>query len=257
MRKMKTTSYLKGTICFILFVFIVVACNKEDEPPAFENLSFDGEEVMKKLPSGLTNSTDQYAEECVDMIESALDMSDFLSTMEVPEDAQKTSKKGTGDTWTWTWAYGGESFTFHWTYDEDNQKRYWTMEISFGGGPLYDYIEAWEMKDGSEGEVVYNFNWIALYDGDPGEDYVDLYWKYTWRLNSSGDYYFTWTYDTSETEYEFYLRYEVVVYADGSGEIDYYFFDDPYYHMEWDALGAGSWVYYFGGTETSGTWPAA
>ncbi len=37
---------------------------------------------------------------------------------------------------------------------------------------------------------------------------------------------------------------------------DYYFFDDPYYHMEWDALGAGSWIYYFGGVETSGTWPA-
>ncbi len=254
--KMKTRFYLKGIIGLILLLTIAVGCNKEDEAPEFATLSFNGAEVMTKLPAGLTNSTDQYAQECVDMIEYALDMTGFIDNMAVPDDAQKSSKKGTGDTWTWTWEYGGESFTFHWTYDEDNSKRYWTMEVSFGGGPLFDYIEAWEMKDGSEGEVTYNFNWVTINDGDPMEDYVDLFWKYSWRLDSSGTYYFTWTYDTNDAEYDFFMRYEIVIYADGSGEIDYIFFDEPYYHMEWTTSGGGSWIYYFGGVETSGTWPA-
>ena len=44
--------------------------------------------------------------------------------------------------------------------------------------------------------------------------------------------------------------------ADGSGFIDYYLEDVLFYHMEWDALGNGSWVYYLGDSELTGTWTA-
>ena len=174
--------------------------------------------------------------------------------MEITSQTQKTSKKGTSGTWSWGLDYELEMWTFYWTYDEDNTKDTWTMEIQFGEGPMYDYITAWEMKDGSEGEVIYDFNWAAIYDGE--EDYVDLYWKYTWRLDSSGDYYFSWYYDADDEEYEYYLRYDVVVKSDGSGSIDYYFFDELYYQMLWDALGNGSWGYFFAGSDLSGTWTA-
>ncbi len=249
--------YLKGFIGLLILSLIVVGCDKEDELPTFEKLSFDGEEVLAKLPSGLTSSSDQYAQECVGLIEDALNMSSFIDNMDVPPNAQRSAKKGSGDTWTWTWAYGGQSFTFHWTFTEDNAKRYWSMDVSFGDGIQYDYIDAWEMKDGSGGEVVYNFNWVAIYGDEPIEDYVDLYWQYTWNLDSSGNYHFTWTYDTDDPEYAYFMHYDVVVNADGSGEIDYYFFGEPYYHMEWDTAGNGSWAYYFGGIESSGTWTAS
>lgn len=252
---MKTRFRVKGLTGLFLLLFMVVSCDKEEEgPPQFEAVSFDGQEVIDLLPAGLTSSDDEYAKECVSMIESALDMSTFMDGMEVPPDAQKTSKKGTSGTWSWGWNYMGQMWTFYWTYDEDNTKRYWTMEIQFGDGPRYDYISAWEMMDGSQGEVVYNFNWVAIYDGE--EDYVDLYWKYTWRLDSAGDYYFSWYYDADDEEYDYYLMYDVIVKADGSGSVEYYFFDELYYQMLWDALGNGSWAYLFSGSNLSGTWTA-
>ncbi len=253
---MKNIFYLKGLIGLLLLAVVAGGCKKEEEPPAFEKMSFDSQEVLSKLPAGLTSSNDEYAQQCVGFIESAVDMSSFMGNMVPPENAQKSDKKSAmaGDTWSWTWSYGGESFTFYWTYDEDNSKRYWSMDIQFGAGPMYDYIDAWEMKDGSQGEMVYNFNWVYIYGGEPEEDYVDLYWKYTWSVDQSGKYQVHWYYDSSDAEYNYYLHFHIVINPDGSGYIDYYSMDALFYHMEWDALGNGSWVYYIGDSEYSGTW---
>ncbi len=252
---MKTRLYTKGLAGLLLMLFLVNGCKKEDEPPQFEQISFDTQEVLDLLPAGLENSNDQYAQECVGMIETALDMSDFIDNMEVPPEAVKTAKKGTTGTWSWTWDYiGGEIWTFYWTYDEDNSKMYWTMEIQFGDGPRFDYIEAWEAKDGSAGEVIYNFNWAGIYDGDTG--YVGLFLRITWEMDSSGNYYYSWYWESDTEEYTYLWRYDIVVNADGSGSVDYYLADELYYHMEWDVLGNGSWAYYFGGLETTGFWVA-
>lgn len=243
---------MKGWAVIMMLLFVVAGCKKEDEPPEFEQIGFDTQVVMDRLPTGLTNATDEYAQECVDMIESALDMSDFIGHMDVPSDAVKTSKKGTSGTWSWTWSYMNEIWTFFWTYDEDNTKRYWTMEIQYGGGPIVDYITAWEMLDGSAGEIVYNFNWAAIYYGE--EDYVDLDLKIVWELDSEGTYYYSWYWEADSPEYTYLWRYDIVVYADGSGYIDYYLMDEIYYHMEWDAQGNGSWIYYI--IQMQGTWTA-
>lgn len=252
---MKAKYYLKGVLGFLLLVVVAVGCKKEDEVPEFEALSFDGQEVLAMLPAGLTSSDDEYAQDCVSWIESVVDMSSFIGNMAVPEGAQKTAKKSSagGDTWSWTWSYGGESFTFYWTYDEDNSKRYWSMDIQFGSGPMYDYIDAWETLDGTQGEVTYNFNWVVIYDGDP-MDYEDLYWQYSWTLDSSGAYHLHWWWDSSDPEFDFFLHYEVIIYADGSGTIDYYSMDTLFYHMEWDVLGNGSWAWYFGDSSLTGNW---
>lgn len=84
------------------------------------------------------------------MIESAVDMSDFIGQMELSADAQKTSE----DTWSWTWNYLGQVWTYYRTYDANDQ------------------------------------------------------------------------------DYEYYMHYDIHLNDDGSGTIDYYFYDELFYHME-------------------------
>lgn len=256
---MNRNMLFKGWALILMFAMLFSGCNKEevDSPQNLAELSFDEQAIMDRLPEGLLASNDPKAQECVDMIEEALDMSEFRTNLVVPDYATPSAKKASGDTWSWTFTYMGGIWTFYWTYDEDATKHYWTMEIQFGDGERYDYITAWENKDGSGGEVVYSFNWVLIYEGDYDE-YKDLHWTYTWSLDSSDAYHFTWTWD-ADTSSEFYYlyNYQVVIYADGSGELDYYYFDALFYHMEWDANGNGSWQYYFGGQEQSGTWTAA
>jgi len=246
---MKRPNYLALFAIVATVSLFLSSCNK-DTPPT-EMISFDSEEIMDNVPDGLLNSTDSYAEQCVSGIETALDMSSFMSDMEPPDDAIRTLKGGS--TWQWTVTNFMYTITFYWTYEEDSEKRYWTMEIKFGDGESYPYITAWETKDGSEGEIQYNFGWTAAYQSV--EDYEDLYWKYHWNKDASGNYTFTWNYESSDDTYQYYLSYEVVVNADGSGSINYYSMDVLFYHMEWDSLGNGSYTYYYSGTqEISGSW---
>jgi hypothetical protein len=254
---MKRNYLLKGWAVLFLFAVLFAGCNKEEEevPEDIAKFSFDSQAVLDQLPEGLKSSEDDMAEECVSMIEGALDMSAFMDNMEVPDNAVKTSKKASGDTWQWTWSYMGETWTFYWTYDEDSSKKYWTMQIQYGAGAKYDYITAWVKKDGSGGQVIYSFNWVNIYDAQ-ATDYVDLHWIYNWSLDASGNYHIDWKYESSELEVENYMSYDILINADGSGTIDYYLNDVLFYHMEWDVAGNGSWVYYFGDMEQSGTWLA-
>lgn len=247
---------LKSWALFLLLLVFFAGCKKEEEdvPEDFAELSFDAEEVLDLLPEGLTSSPDDKAQECVDMIEQALDMSAFEANLIVPGNAMRSSKKAAGDTWYWTWNYMGEIWTFYWTYSEDAVKEYWTMQIQVGDGARYDYIYAWEYKNGSGGEVVYSFNWVLIYEDEP--DYEDLHWTYRWTLDGSGNYQFEWTYDSDDLEVDYYMNYDIVVNADGSGTLDYYLNDTLFYHMEWDTAGNGSWIYYFGDMTQSGTWVA-
>ena len=104
---------LKGWAVLFMFAILFAACSKDEEevPEDFAKFSFDSQSVMDQLPAGLKASTDEHAQECVGMIESALDMSSFMDNMDVPDNAVKTSKKSSGDTWQWTWSYGGEVWT--------------------------------------------------------------------------------------------------------------------------------------------------
>jgi hypothetical protein len=247
---------LRSWALFLIMVVLFAGCNKEEDetPGNFTELAFDGEAVMDQLPEGLLNSNDEMARECVDMIEQALDMSAFQANLIVPDNAVRSSKKASGDTWYWTWNYMGEIWTFYWTYSEDAAKNYWTMQIQYGNGEKYDYITAWEYKNGSGGEVVYSFNWVMIYEDV--EDYEDLHWTYRWNVDASGNYQFEWTYDSDDLEVNYYLKYNIVINEDGSGTLDYYLNDSLFYHIEWDAAGNGSWIYYLGDFTQSGTWDA-
>lgn len=252
--KTKLTKYVIAGLC--LSFFFLPACDKEEVKPEFRQMTFESEEVLKKLPAGLVNSNDEHAEECMSMINDALDMSDFMGDLTVPDGAVKVSKKSSGDTWTWSVNVQGYEYSFFWTYSEDGSKHYWTMEIQVDGGAKHSYIQAWEYKDGSGGQVKYNFNWTAAVYGSM--EYEDIFWTYDWSIDDSGNYHFSMTWDSGEGENDFYLEYLVVVNDDGSGSIEYWLMDNLVYEMVWDAAGNGTWTYYSGGEELmSGSWNAA
>jgi hypothetical protein len=255
---MKEMNYYKVFLLLALASSILVGCSKDDtpDPQEFQQLSFDGEEVLAMVPEGLKNADDIYAQNCVSYINSAVDMSSFISTMEVPPDAKRSSKKAAGgDTWQWTWSYGGQSFTMFWTFEEDNSKRQWSQDIQFGGGPRVDYIDAWELKDGSGGEVKYNFNWAYMYAGETDQEYEVLNWAYSWNKSNAGDYSLGWYWESDSEEYNYLTNYDIVIKADGSGSVDYYSEGEIFYQMTWDAEGNGSWSMGMG-SDLSGTWTA-
>lgn len=250
-----------------LFLVVVLAfvtgCKKDDdkEVPAFGGLSLTEEEIISKIPAGLKASTDENAQACVDAIESAADWSSFYDELTPPENAVKVNNKSTAGegTWKWSYPYQETTITYYWTYEETATKHTWTMEIQFGDGPLYSFIEAWELKDGTQGEVKYNIQWACFYYDEyyeeQYEDCEDLYWKYTWNKNASGVINFTFIWESSDTEYPYYVKYELVLNPDGSGTLDYYSAGGyTHWHYEWDADGNGSWVWYYGDSTMSGSW---
>lgn len=253
---MKTKYFTQGWAVLLLFTVIIAGCSKDPEleTPEFESLAFDTEVVLDKLPAGLKNSDNMYAQQAIGAVESALDMSSFMDDMTPPEHAERTSKKATGSSWSWTVSDGTATYTFYWDYEEDNAKKYWTMDIQINGGARYSYLFAWETKDGNQGEVQYNFNWVFAQE-EMTEAYEELYWKYSWNIDAAGNYTFNYEIDSADPEYEYSLRYEVIVNSDGSGSVVYYITGTPFSQMEWDADGNGSWAYYEEGTEiASGSW---
>jgi hypothetical protein len=246
----------------IASLFIIInGCSKDDDdngdgPPEYETLSTTTAEMIDaRIPEGLKNSTDENAQECVSRIELATNWSSFSDNLAPPSDAQKIAIKS-GDNWVykWTWAYDpSHTFTMYWNYEETSTKYIWEWGLQLDNGPIYDFMTAWEYKDGSQGEIRYNYEWFCYYGEEEFEDCNDLYWIYTWNTDSEGIITFTWTYETAE-EFDYYLKIELISYPDGSGTLDYYLAGEPYYHFEWDALGNGSWVLYIGDMEYTGSW---
>ncbi len=240
---------------FFIAVFIAFSCSKDDEPDVrdFETISFDREVVLEKLPDGLKNSQDPYAQQAVGYVESALNWSDFSSQLDPPENAVKVGKKK-GDTYTWTWNYGSQYIlTLWWTYSDDADKNYWEIDIQYGDGERSDYINAWENKDDSGGEVLYNYAWVCAMD-EPSSECENLYWVYNWNRDENDNFLFTYSIEAEDDEFESSMNYETFVNDDGSGSVDYYFYGEHFYHMEWDSDGNGSWVQYLGESEITGSW---
>lgn len=244
---------MKEKLVALLFILVLlVSCNKDEDPaPSQQTISFDGEEVLNNLPDGLTESDDPYAQQTMAYVETAVNWSAFNEAFDPPDNAS-----GGDGSYSWTWNYGGMySLTLWWDYDEDSQKRYWDIDISYMDGDKEDYITSWENKDGSAGEVMYNFTWACVTDDSP-DDCDDLYWKYSWSVDDEGSYTFIYEVESDDDDYDNTLKYVTVVNSDGSGTVDYYFYGELSYHTEWDASGAGEWTQYLGGQETSGFWPA-
>ena len=129
------------------------------------------------------------------------------------------------------------------------------MDIQYDNGPMYNYIDAWELKDGTQGEIKYNFAWTYAFYEEEYEEYEDLFWIITWNKNASGVINYTFLWESSDPEYTYLYNWELVMNPNGSGTLDYYWLSGYYhYHYEWDAQGNGSWSYYYGDTYMDGHW---
>jgi hypothetical protein len=251
-------------LLLVIAIAFVTGCKKDDddEPPTFEGFGLTEEEIISRIPNGLMNSSDENAQACVDAIESAADWSSFIGDLTPPANATKVNSKSTASegTWKWSTTYEGHTMTYYWTFEETATQYRWTMQIQFDSDTKYNYIEAWELKDGTQGEVKFNFGWTCiyyeLYYEEYYEDCEDLYWIYTWNINADGVINYTFVWESSDPEYPYYLQYELVLNSDGSGTLDYYSAGgSTHWHYEWDALGNGSWVWYYDDeVYMSGTW---
>lgn len=244
---------LKLTNILVLLLLLLVSCNKDDQSEDLnvepESLAFDGEEIINQMPSALVNSTDENAQTVMGWVKSATDWSAFSSYFTPPEDAVKL--KSSSVTYTWSISYQGSSLTYWWEFEEDATTNYWTLEIQWNDGPRAPFIEMWERKDGSSGQVKYSYQW-ALTQEDV--DFNDIYWTYSYSKNSAGDYTFSWVYEGDTELYDNYLSYEVIVKADGSGSVHYYSMDNLLYMAEWDTDGNGYYEYYFGESSIKYSW---
>ena len=243
-------------ILFSLAMIFTIGCKKdkdeEKETPVFEEISIDQEEILDNVPVGLKESTNEYASGLYSYIESCVDMSTFISTMTPPENAQKVNLKTSQVTYKWSISYQDGTLAYYWTYHEDATKDYWDMEIQFNDGPKYPYITAWQLKDGSQGEINFNFNWVyAQYEM---EDFDDIYYTYTWKITSAGKYYFDYYVESNDDIADYALHLSLVLNEDGSGTFNYYSADVLFYSYLWDSYGNGSYTYYLMEPPITGTW---
>lgn len=236
------------SLLLIIAIAFVTGCKKDDDkPPTFESLSFTEEEIIDKIPDGLKNSADPEAQTLVSYIETAVSWTAFEGFFTPPSNAEKVGSKSTSSegTWKWTHSWEGYTITYYWSYEETATKHIWTMDVQYAGGPLYNFVDAWELKDGTQGEVRYNLQWACVYDPEYYDVCDDLFLLYTWNINPDGVINYTFLYESLEYEYDYYWRYELVIYPDGSGTLDYYYLGGYwYYHYWWDAEGNGEWVWY-------------
>jgi hypothetical protein len=219
-----------------------------DDPPTPGLL--DDEDIIS-LPAGLLASDDETAEMVVDWVESATDMTSFVDNLTPPEGATKT-KSTMMQEYTWTWNYPPNVYTFIWTYDETATTYEWDLDIALNS-VRFNYIDAWEAKDGKSGEVLFNFNWVCIYD-EQATECEDFVYKYSWEYDNSGTLNWECAWESLDDEVEYIYRWLIISNADGSGSIEYYMADELWYQVLWDILGNGSWTYYLGTSTMTGSW---
>jgi hypothetical protein len=251
---MKVLSHFSALMFSLMFILALSACKKEEDPPEeFHSLSFEQEEVLDRIPSGLKSSNDIYAQSCYHMVETVVDMSEFIDNMDVPEDATRDRSQSDEYTWKWDWHSSSGIATLYWNYEERESRRYWSLDVQFNDGQRYNYIDAWESLDGLHGEVAYNVLWYTY--GEDGGNTDSQFLRYTWDQDASGTFTFNWKMDDAAGGSSSPMHYMMVINADGSGLIKHFSYDELETEMSWDALGNGSWVFYaFGEAYADGSW---
>ena len=259
---MEDLSMLKHTK-FILFfialtVFGITSCSKKDSgnaPAPKTTLSITGGTDVIVVPQSLSNSDNTMAQLLSSYITTATNMSSFISYFTPPEDATRSNLKSSGVTYTWTSPfYGGQPMTFYWTYYDSVDKNKWTIDISFRD-KTYRYAEATELKDHSQGNIKFNYNWTEELDGNSSDD---LFWIYSWTKKESGPNSLEYTIqassgDNSTTDIS--EQQVIVQNPDLSGELTFYEDGMKYQVFNWSADGNGSWKTFENGEVVdSGTW---
>ncbi len=252
---------LQWLLALILVVPVIfTTCskdNEEDEIP-YETLALAEVGDLVDVPEALKNNDDPFAQLCVGYIEQASDFSDFTEFMIPPENAESVSKKAGPVTYKWTEHYDNQNtITIYWTFEEGANQYNWDLDIQFNDGEVYDYITAWQLKDKTEGEIRFNYNFVCALYSSP-EFCTDLFWIYHWEKHSDGSVSLEYYVTSESSEVTYAVQYIVTVNPDGSGSVVFYNNDIMVYDMRWNADGSGSWTAYDseGNEAGSGTWSA-
>lgn len=250
--------WLLAVIMVIPLVFTACSKDEEEETDPYETLALAEVEEMVSVPEALKNNDDPYAQLCVGYIESASDFSGFAEFMVPPENAEQVCKKAGSVTYKWTENYDDQNtITIYWTFEEGANQYNWDLDIQFNDGEVYDYVSAWQLKDETEGQIRFNYNFFCAVNSSP-EFCTDLFWTYHWKKHSDGSVSFDYYVASESSEVTYAVQYIVTVNDDGSGSVVFYSNDIMVYDMIWNADGSGSWTFYDseGSESASGTWSA-
>jgi hypothetical protein len=248
---MKITKFLLLVVAALAF-----ACSKDDETPALEKqtLSIAGSAEVITAPTAMQTNDNAQAQEALAVISSVNEMSQYLSMLQAPAGAAKSSDRitpsngrvnATGDVVVYIWSdeqYGKIGYQISETSDS------YVFEIFLmanGETEWLRYFHAEEKKDRSAG-------FLKVYDiyGFFGEDLSGVLVSYEW--NRSGDI-FTFTMDANFMGYSAKL---IINEKTKAGSIVYTIDGLKQYEMSWDAAGNGTWAYYDeeGTVTDQGTW---
>ncbi len=233
------------------------SCNDDDENSsssdlASASLSFNANEPPITVPTAMSQSSDPMAAQTAGFIEMANGMSTYISLMQPPTGAAKSSTpvgRKSGDNGrtennvvVYTWTEGDVSIAYQISETSTN----YIFELFWKFSPTEDfkkYLHAEESKLSREGF----FEFYNIFDEINIDQYV---FRYQWREAADGTFYF----DFLSVDGGFEMN--IISNPDNSGSIQYYSEGSLFYDIEWNADGSGSWVYYNedGTVADSGEW---
>ncbi|HNP17609.1 MAG TPA: hypothetical protein PKL31_04165 [Fulvivirga sp.] len=247
-----------------LFVFCVLflavtSCSKDDDPVAQNELSsaelsFEVGEDPVVIPTGLAQSDDPMAQSAVAYLTQANEMSDFISKMQPPAGATKSSTainskvnsggRTEGDVLVYTWTDG--NYIYAYQISETDTKYVFELFWKFSDtSDFVRYILAEETKIKS-GSTLDGFLEVYSLFGE-SEDYQ---LRYQWDEDTDG----TFRFDLLMQNNAF--KINIVSNTDNSGSVKYFISGSIFYDISWNTDGSGSWIIYDdeGNISDSGTW---
>ncbi len=218
-----------------------VSCSKDEPEPenTYVKPVASSRTSLVDVPTGLQNSQDPNAAMASAWMGIANGLASYGSNFTVPENAQTGTDKSSSAVYFWT--YGGISYWM--TFDDLLTKYTWKYEYEYPGVSRFTFIEAEELKTGTQG------SW-AIYDPEEGNHPV--LWDYDWTINASNDFSaeMMW-YGDDDTDS---IKFLVLDKADNSGYFKMYEGEVKIVEVLWSANGSGSWWYSNGSVTYSGTW---
>lgn len=232
------------TYAFSLTI-LLVGCKDDVEPDNNQeledvSLSFEANQPPVEIPSGLAQSSNQYAQQVYSQLAQVNSMSTYVSMMQPPEGAEvsttpistnSNARAASGDVLVYTYSQTGpygNTITVAYQVSETATHHKFELFWDLDNSGFQRIMIAEESKLNREGYLEYDFESL----GD-----IDYLFRYEWKEYPDG------TFDFTMYSYEFQM--DITVNADGSGLIDYYLSGDLYYSANWSADGnSGSYNLY-------------
>jgi len=241
---MKKLSWLTWLLVLMTAIFVGGCSSSDDGPsgPSGDNPpEFGGTDNVITVPQGMMNSQDPYAQMAVGYIQMANGVAGMGGWFEPPSGLRAAD----GPPWEYTWSDGDLTVTL--IINETSTLYTWDVYLDGSDGyetyDDYHFYHAWEEKDGGCGGLEF----FA-----PEED---GYIEWSWCTETDG----TFTMNMYFTDGQSDFTIDVLVYANGSGEISFMVDDVTTLYVTWTSQGDGAWWSYDeeGDPTGNGTWDAA